>query len=120
MAGQRTRRCKARASSPSKPARPLLNDLWEIAARAGLPIVEKDREEILALADGIADPYVGQLVRAFADALPSGGIKDIEWGAIKGALLASIPSDEQATNAQISSLFDRIVAALGATNTRPA
>lgn len=89
--------------------------LWKAAEEHEIQIAEKDRAEILAAADGLADPYVEKLVEAFANALPSGGIKNFEWGAIKGALLQSIPADEQATNAQLAAAFDKIAVALGGT-----
>jgi hypothetical protein len=75
-------------------------------------LAESDRDEILGAADGVADSFFDQTVTTIVSNLPKGGIKDIEWGGIKSALLASLPQEDQLLNDKISNLFDVIVTKL--------
>jgi len=90
----------------------VLARLWTAGEQSGVAFAESDRDQILGLADGVADGWLDKVVTAITDNLPAGGVKNIEWGPIKGALLASEPQIDQATNDQISALFDRIVASI--------
>lgn len=90
----------------------VFDKLWAAAEQSGAAFAQADRDEILGLADGIADGWLDKIITAIADNLPSGGVKSVEWGPIKGALLASEPQIDQASNDAIAALFDKITAAL--------
>ena len=68
----------------------------------------------LGLADFVVDSWQDKIVTAIVTNLPAGGIKNVEWGPIKNALLASEPQMDQATNDAVSRLFDLTVAKLQA------
>ncbi|MHB8704613.1 MAG: hypothetical protein ACYC8W_10860 [Candidatus Tyrphobacter sp.] len=77
-----------------------------------------DKVKIEAVADGIADDLLNKAATAFANNLPSGGLRSLEFGPVKSALLASIPQLDAATNEQIDKLFEMLAGA--AANAQPA
>lgn len=91
---------------------PVFDRLFSACEQSGIALAKDHKDEILGLADGIADAWLDKVVSAIADNLPAGGVKSVEWGPIKGALLASSTQIDEATNEQISALFDKVLAAL--------
>lgn len=89
-------------------------NLWAAAEQSTGALAEGDKDEILGLADSVVDSWQDKIVTAIVTNLPAGGIKNVEWGPIKNALLASEPQMEQATNDAVSKLFDLTVAKLQA------
>lgn len=76
-------------------------------------LLQADKAAILTQADSIADDLVNKAATAFANALPSGGLKNLEFGPVKSAIVASLPQDDAAVNAQIETLFGLLETAIG-------
>ncbi len=91
----------------------LLTDrLFAICAQYGVSFLDSDKESITSVADSIADDFLDKVITAFANNLGSGGIKNLEFGAIKKDLLSIEPQIDQAANDQISKLFDTLTEGL--------
>jgi hypothetical protein len=91
---------------------PILERLVKAAATAGYELLEADKAHLENVAHGFTDDALNKAVTAFSGNLPSGGMKNLEWGPIKGALLASQPDLDAIANEKIDALFDAIDAAL--------
>lgn len=86
--------------------------LFPAVAGLGYQFGQDHKDAILGAADSVVDAWQDKVVTAIINNLPSGGIKTIEWGGVKAALLASEPNMDQATNDAVSKLFDTILAQL--------
>lgn len=76
--------------------------------QGGYHLLEADKAAILAQCDSIADDFVNKATAAIANGLPSGGLKSVEFGPIKDALVSAEPGLDSATNDQIGKLFDLV------------
>ena len=90
----------------------LTDRLFAACAASGIALLDADKDAILGAADGLADDVIDRAVTAFADNLPAGGLKSVEFGPIKDALIASEPQFDQIVNDKIGALFDVIEGAL--------
>lgn len=91
---------------------PILDRLFKAVAQSGVELLDADKAHLENLVHGVADDTLNKAVTAFADNLPAGGVKNIEWGPIKGALLQSEPDLDSIVNEKINAFFDAVEVAL--------
>lgn len=103
---------------PLTPAQVACERLFTAAAKSGVALLDHDKDQILGVVDQFVDTWQDKAIDAIAHNLAAGGVKDIEWGPIKGALLASETELAQNTNDRIAEGFDRIVDVLKAAAAR--
>lgn len=83
--------------------------LFPALAGLGYHLGEDHKDAILGVALPVVDAWQDKVVTAIVNNLPSGGIKTVEWGGVKAALLESEPNMDSATNDAVSKLFDTIL-----------
>jgi hypothetical protein len=85
----------------------------EVAAGHGIgSFLEADRTAILTAFDGWSDDAINKFVTDFADNLPSGGIKSMEFGTFERALKSSEPAFDSTANGKVAEAFDAVATAL--------
>lgn len=75
-------------------------------------VAQSEREAILKAFDGWSDDALNKFVTDFANNLPSGGIKSMEFGNFRKALIASEPDFDATVNGKIADAFDAAVVLL--------
>lgn len=101
-------------SAPLSPAQVAVERLASAALKSGVVLAQDHKDAILGVVEQFVDAWQDKAIDAIAHNLPAGGVKDVEWGPIKGALLASETDLAQDTNDRISEGFDKIVGVLKA------
>lgn len=75
-------------------------------ADAGLAIFDDERATIQPMLTNLTTETINALGTAIANHLPSGGIKSLEWGDVKGDILASLPELDDDAKTQVNAFLD--------------
>lgn len=86
----------------------LAQQLLTAIEKTGIRIEEANREHFLHIAQKMSDSFLNAAITAFANNLPSGGIKSFEYQPIKDAIIASLPEIDQNVNTQLDQLFSQL------------